>query len=477
MPNETNPMPDASSTGRSGKPAGLPPSGPVSIPGGERAEEPAPEAGATEVARDESGPPRLRSPSAEPAEPNAPPDTAARKPLITAIEIENFKGIGAPIRIDLRPITLLFGQNSAGKSTVLHALCYAHEILSHRDVDAYATHHGGQQIDLGGFRSLVHRHDPTRTVRIRFEMNLEGWNGYTPLHELVLPEYYDLQLASTLDDVVARATSGWVELRAALRDEQPALVGYEVGVNGILFGRLDAGPVDVDLTFNPGHPMLAVQRRAHLAPDSPSRSTPPNSAKEGAQPGTVSPAESGTVPPRLPRVRVWGLESPLPGKNEFLHLDVDEMQEAGYDYDVDTRVDFEARVTTLLAGIGHTLRDELARFRYIGPIGVLHPDPGDESRGPDPMDWADGTAAWTRLRNSSDPQMITAVSDWLERADRLDTGYALHSRSLVTIHEEDAALVSALRTYHQLRKEFGRADGSVDLDRWVHTRREALSTS
>ena len=44
-------------------------------------------------------------------------------PLITAIEIENFKGIGRPIRIDLRPIILLFGNNSAGKSTILHALC------------------------------------------------------------------------------------------------------------------------------------------------------------------------------------------------------------------------------------------------------------------------------------------------------------------------------------------------------------------
>ena len=62
-----------------------------------------------------------------------------RSSLITAVEIENFKGIGRPIRVDLRPITLLFGRNSAGKSTILHALCYAHEILSHRSVDARKT--------------------------------------------------------------------------------------------------------------------------------------------------------------------------------------------------------------------------------------------------------------------------------------------------------------------------------------------------
>ena len=41
---------------------------------------------------------------------------------ITAIEIENFKGISDRVRVDLKPITLLFGANSAGKSTILHAL-------------------------------------------------------------------------------------------------------------------------------------------------------------------------------------------------------------------------------------------------------------------------------------------------------------------------------------------------------------------
>ena len=43
---------------------------------------------------------------------------------VSRIEIENFKGIGARQRIDLRPVTLLFGPNSAGKSPILPALHY-----------------------------------------------------------------------------------------------------------------------------------------------------------------------------------------------------------------------------------------------------------------------------------------------------------------------------------------------------------------
>jgi len=41
---------------------------------------------------------------------------------ISSITIEKFKGINEPIRVDFKPITLLFGPNSAGKSTIVQAL-------------------------------------------------------------------------------------------------------------------------------------------------------------------------------------------------------------------------------------------------------------------------------------------------------------------------------------------------------------------
>ena len=45
--------------------------------------------------------------------------------MITGITIENFKGIREPVHLDLRPITLLFGAISAGKSTIMHAWLYS----------------------------------------------------------------------------------------------------------------------------------------------------------------------------------------------------------------------------------------------------------------------------------------------------------------------------------------------------------------
>ena len=78
---------------------------------------------------------------------------------ITAITIENFKGIREPVRVELKPITLLFGPNSAGKSTIIQALHYAREIFERQNLNPDRTLLGGGAIDLGGFESLVHKHD------------------------------------------------------------------------------------------------------------------------------------------------------------------------------------------------------------------------------------------------------------------------------------------------------------------------------
>ncbi len=91
---------------------------------------------------------------------------------ITSITIENFKCIGDAVTIPIRPITLLFGKNSSGKSTVLQALHYMREVWEHGGADADRTSIGGDYIDLGGFSSLVHLHDLNRKIRIRVEFDL-----------------------------------------------------------------------------------------------------------------------------------------------------------------------------------------------------------------------------------------------------------------------------------------------------------------
>jgi len=64
--------------------------------------------------------------------------------ILTSLTLENFKAVGDPVKIDFKPITLLFGPNSAGKSTIIQALHYAHEIFERNNTNPDKTLMGGQ---------------------------------------------------------------------------------------------------------------------------------------------------------------------------------------------------------------------------------------------------------------------------------------------------------------------------------------------
>ena len=421
----------------------------------------------------------------------------AKAPLITAVEIKNFKGIGRPIRVVLRPITLLFGRNSAGKSTILHALCYAHEILSHRNVDVHKTDLGGDRVDLGGFRNLVHTHDTTRTVRVRFELNLEGWHIPEGLDEKIVSPFHVLggDAESWLfPEPSARPRSGWLELRAGLRDHQPVLAAYELGVNDACVGRLHPRhPTGVSLEFNPTHPILepSLSRKRAVPLDNSERAAESSQTKTRTDLAREATETDGNGWQQR-HVEVLGLFSPLPIWNELLLLDDHGRSDAdGHDL-----TEFMAMVSALFVGIGQAVRDELTNARYIGPVRALHPQTSiassarhrtleafaadfanghatSGSQAPHPT-WADGSRAWPHLHTHPRPEMIEEVSDWLAREDRLDAGYALRVRSAVMIYEDEAQLIPELRKYHELRKTFGNAHGSVNLAGWARAEAEAI---
>ena len=402
------------------------------------------------------------------AAPDRGPGAQAKAPLITAVEIENFKGIGHPMRIDLRAVTLLFGRNSAGKSTILHALCYAHEILSRRNVDAGKVELGGDQIDLGGFRTLVHAHDLERNVRLRFELNLENWREVPPpggrYKGPIGPLVDKLAMAGPeLAPPDFRFRSGWVELAVAWnrRDERPALTSYEVGVNQSLVGRMRPDATAGDrLELHWAHPAFGQFRTNDRAP-----------AYASARRARELP-DSKTNEWRLHSVGVHGRTSPLPDWDELLDFDVDDLRRHD-DVVIDDVSDFENiqdLVSELIVGVGQALRNDLANLRYVGPVRKLRPPtnvvPGSLDRG----SWSDGSAAWNRLLpeapDPNRPDLLNDVNDWLARKDRLDTGYRLTRKSTVELPAETPP-VSWIRFRERLSAECRNEHGAVDLDRWA----------
>ena len=84
--------------------------------------------------------------------------------ILSAFKVGNFKAFADTQTISLKPITLIFGPNSAGKSSFIQSLALAHEGLRTGKLDIFRTDIGGSAIDLGGFRQYVHKTERARRV-------------------------------------------------------------------------------------------------------------------------------------------------------------------------------------------------------------------------------------------------------------------------------------------------------------------------
>ena len=87
--------------------------------------------------------------------------------MLTGITLENFKAFKEPQFIPIKPITLVFGPNSAGKSSIMHALAFLKHVdatKGHCDPDSVKF--GWDKIKLGSWQNLVHGHDASAVMKI-----------------------------------------------------------------------------------------------------------------------------------------------------------------------------------------------------------------------------------------------------------------------------------------------------------------------
>ena len=182
--------------------------------------------------------------------------------MILSLELENFKGVAGRQRIDFAPLTLLFGANSAGKSTILQALLYLHELLDRGSADVDRTELGGSVLELGGFARLVHRHETGRSIVLRAEFATPG-----------LLERFGRDIADfpfpDLDDEVE---SAWLELTIRFRTTTtfrgPLVERAVIGIGGesepLVWTETGASLREgepLQVRVNLGHPLIAEAAR------------------------------------------------------------------------------------------------------------------------------------------------------------------------------------------------------------------------
>lgn len=378
---------------------------------------------------------------------------------LTAIAIENFKGIGEPVTVPLRPITLLFGANSAGKSTIIQALQYAWHVLEGGNPDAERVRLGGEEIDFGSFCNLVHQHDLSRSISITLSYKGEPKNeAYFP------PELYYSEINQTtrmsdcyfveegsvdvrgwrdINDLSVRISTAWdMEAKCAF------VAMYEVCLNGVLFGRVTREPgQDPFLTVNTDHAffsegameeyrnyarsvMQAISERfAVLRAEEElailekfiSMTPAEQDAKLASMRGTLGASyhAGGVVLDGV--VPVWGRPMFIKG----IHNDE------------------TWALSQFLAGAGESVLEDLRGLRHLGPLRVIPSRGYSAPRRAEESQWANGLGAWDALLRSSPQDGIVAkCSNYMN--DALQLGYTLSKADRIQL-DADSDIVAQLQ--------------------------------
>lgn len=328
--------------------------------------------------------------------------------MITRIEIENFKGISERVAIDLKSVTLLFGANGAGKSTVLHALHYAYEVLAHRNVDADRVDRGGMAVDLGGFTNMVHRHDRSRSIRIQIAFDL----GSERLQEVVpRGPVTDADVGyGTFVDVFNKAKSAWAEL----------CVSWDTGLqaaslSGLRFG-LDGSSL-ASLFWNREH--------------DPDRALVVNEYADHMRDWIGEYEE-------IPRL-FWWKHAGSPVQAMERNLELIDPEEVGLGAMAGAASAapalYAAAVGCLLSELTRCAVARLSSLIHVGPLREIPPRGFRPERAYLPSRWINGLAAWDAIYKGEIGK-LEYLNDWMRE---LGTGYHFERRRIASLTNIDPA--------------------------------------
>jgi AAA15 family ATPase/GTPase len=88
--------------------------------------------------------------------------------MFLKLALENFKAFGDRQEMPMAPITLIYGPNSAGKSSIIQSILFMKQTCDPNLNESARLIFRGPLADLGSFESLVHRHKKTSKVGIEF---------------------------------------------------------------------------------------------------------------------------------------------------------------------------------------------------------------------------------------------------------------------------------------------------------------------
>jgi len=357
-----------------------------------------------------------------------------------ALRLGNFKAFAEVQQVPLRPITLIYGPNSAGKSSIIHSLALAHHAILTGELDTQRTEIGGESIDLGGFRQYVHRRDTSKRVEWTIELDTAQLTGRVA--ELLAP-------ASTVQLSMTFGTGEYDETQPTFFGDLPRVRGPHVGVESCVILADDralmtmsarrGGILRVD-RLDQEHPVIREVLKAIVL-----STTTTQEVKDDDFAG-LDQAVDALVPELIARIGQF-----LPEIDSRVSTEQETAQTILFPIGRGDRSDslgqavrmfLPRALRELVNGVSAAVRSSVGRLRYLGPLRSYPPRHLAFSARQDPNWHAGGGAAWDVLRRDSVVRSI--VNAWLGSADRLSTPYEAVVRYLLALDQVDGPLGESL---------------------------------
>lgn len=347
--------------------------------------------------------------------------------MISSFEIANFKAFGEePQTIPLKPLTIIFGPNSSGKSSILHSLLFAHHAVTEGELDVISPSLGGSGVDLGGFLQMLHRgHEeenaPLMTWACALSASVVAHNldaAQSALHARL-----GGGAASTWSTLLKGVENIRIELRFGRclpvkdqREKQKALPFVTRGVSIWLDSELlleasmgSDNQMKVDqLALDASFLRYIVRTYYDVAVLS------ARSSDDALEP-IIAEINDAVADMRLE------LDGILPS---VVHL---KAIADSADIQTDKRPNaskFLARkLSEFIAGLNQCVKQEFLSAAYLGPLRTLPPRHLAFRNKDELADEASGSQAWVNLLNDGD--LRGKVNEWLSDEKRLGTPYVL----------------------------------------------------
>ena len=389
---------------------------------------------------------------------------------LTSLTLRNFKAIGnSQQQIIFRPITLLLGPNSAGKSTIVQALHYLSEVLTSDNCNPGTTQLGGK-LDLGGFLNLVHLHDPDTTIELALGLDLN--NSILPSYSNDEDEHLRLGEILDTEKLLDLSSIETIEVRLGVswsRQHDKAYVSfYSVSIEGEHFATINAKADQKQSELS----LINCQHKIFNQPINIDEKamTIGEAFQALVDEFTIQPNIDNDFPVSLP-LQLRTSRGALPVFNQDLFLEPSNGILENDDIDPNRKIidaewqqaealqlkQIEAAqrlfilnryLSRIIVGAGEMVRDCLQQFLYLGPLREIPGRNFRPERSPGLGRWASGLGAWDQLYNEGN-ELASRINIWLADDKKLDAGYEIRISEYKPI-DLDFAMMVALNIEDEL---------------------------